>query len=200
MLNHTILEDFIEELYKDIGIFTQKEIDMYSIARHLNIKLAFWDETSEAIEDDGVFWIFLNEDLGPKEQWQDFAHELCHVLQHEGYQLNMIAEYIRYQEIKADNFMYNFCVPTFMLEEYQIANYYNIEDGVSIIANDFNVTEEFARKRLIQLRNKIQQARLDKEHREFMQSLYPKAPPYSEETMKVMEELSSILNKKGLEI
>ena len=149
MLNHTTLEDFVEELYRDMGIITPKEINMRAIARYFNIKLKFWDETSEGTEKYGVFWIFLNEHLGPKEQWQDFAHELCHVLQHEGYQLNMITDFIRYQEIKADNFMYNFCVPTFMLEEYQIANYYNIEDGVSIVAKDFNVTEDFARKRLI---------------------------------------------------
>ena len=198
MLNYTTLEDFVEELYMDIGIVKAKEIDMFAIASYLGIKLKFWDETSEAIEDeDGVFWILINEELGPKEQWQDFAHELCHVLQHEGYQLNMITDFIRYQEIKADNFMYNFCVPTFMLEEYKIANYYNIEDGVSIVAKDFNVTEEFSRKRLIQFRNKIQQAKLDDEHRNFMESLYPKAPPYSKETMMVMEELSSILYKKG---
>ncbi|WP_064468238.1 ImmA/IrrE family metallo-endopeptidase [Lederbergia galactosidilytica] len=198
MLNYTLLEDFVKELYEDIGITTPKEIDMYTIARALKIKLKFWDETSEATENNGKFWIFLNEDLGPREQWQDFAHELCHVLQHEGYQLNMINDFIRYQEIKADNFMYNFCVPTFMLDEYEIANYYNIEDGISIVAKDFNVTESFARKRLIQLRDKVQQAKSDAEHRKFMESLYPKAPPYSKETMKVMEELSSILYKKGL--
>lgn len=192
------LEDFVEKIYQELGILTPKEIDMYAISRGLNIKLRFWDETSEATESNGSYWIFINETLTPQDQWQDFAHELCHVLQHEGYQQKMSMSFVLYQEVKADNFMYQFCVPTFMLEDYKIANYYNVEDGIPIIARDFNVTEEFARKRLIQFRNKIQQAKLDEEHRRFMERLYPKAPPYSKETMKVMEELSAILYKKGL--
>ncbi len=192
------LEDFVENIYQEIGILTPKELDIHAISRGLNIKLKFWDETSEAIENNGEFWIFLNEDLGPKEQWQDFSHELCHVLQHEGYQQTMAPDFRLYQEVKADNFMYHFCVPTFMMKSYQVANYFNIDDGVPIIAKDFNVTEEFARKRLIHYRNKIQQAKSDDEHRKFMERLYPKAPPYSEETNKVLDQLNAILKKKGV--
>ncbi|GIN89119.1 hypothetical protein J22TS1_01700 [Siminovitchia terrae] len=48
-----------------------------------------------------------------------------------------------------------------MLEDYEIANYYNIEDGVPVIARDFNVSEEFSRKRLVHLRNKILQDKSD---------------------------------------
>ncbi|MCM3111643.1 ImmA/IrrE family metallo-endopeptidase [Lederbergia lenta] len=192
------LEDFIEDTYQSMGIFTPNELNMSAIAGWLDIELEYWDEPSEAAENGGEFWILLNEDLNHKEQWQDFAHELCHVLQHEGYQQNLPNSFVLYQEVKADNFMYNFCVPTFMLQDYPIANYYNIEDGIPIIAKDFNVTEKFAKKRLIQYKNKMQQTNSDAEHRRFMESLYPKAPPYSIETMMVMEELSLLLYKKGL--
>lgn len=196
MMIYSNLEDFVKNIYRKIGILTPNEIDMQTIADSLNIKLRFWDEPSEAIENNGEYWILLNEDLGPTEQWQDFAHELCHVLQHEGYQQNMPISFRLYQEVKAESFMYNFCVPTFMLEGYEIANYYNIEDGVPIIARDFNVTEEFARKRLVHLRNKILQAKSDEEHRRFMERLYPKAPPYNDETNKVLDQLNAILKRK----
>ncbi|WP_149865378.1 ImmA/IrrE family metallo-endopeptidase [Bacillus zhangzhouensis] len=31
----------------------------------------------------------INTRLSPQEQWQDFGHELCHALRHEGNQLIM---------------------------------------------------------------------------------------------------------------
>lgn len=194
---YSYLEDFIKNLYHTIGINWPSELDIKSIANSLNIELLFWDEPSEAVRDEGTPWIFINEKLSPKGQWQDFGHELCHVLQHVGNQRWLPVAFRLYQEIKADNFMYHFCVPTFMLESYQIANYFNIDNGIPIIAKDFNVTEEFAKARLIHYRNKIQQAKSDAEHRKFMERLYPKAPPYNAETNKVLDQLSAILRKKG---
>ncbi|WP_313431738.1 ImmA/IrrE family metallo-endopeptidase [Siminovitchia terrae] len=194
---YSYLEDFIKYMYQSIGINTPTELDMKPIASYLNIELQFWDEPSEAIRDYGTPWIFINEKLSLKEQWQDFGHELCHVLQHVGNQRNLPVDFRLYQEVKAENFMYHFCVPTFMLEGYQVANYFNIDDGLPIIAKDFNVTEEFAKTRLIHYRNKIQQAKSDNEHRKFMERLYPKAPPYNDETNKVLDQLNAILMKKG---
>src|SRR5690606_3377460 len=99
----TTLEESVTNLYKDdLGIYNPKEINMVAIAECLDIKLDYWDESSEAYEIKGQHWIMLNEFLSPQEAWQDFAHELCHVLQHEGYQLNMRKSFRLYQEVKAD--------------------------------------------------------------------------------------------------
>ncbi|GIN93377.1 phage-like element PBSX protein XkdA [Siminovitchia terrae] len=152
---YSYLEDFIKNLYQTIGINTPTELDMKSIAGCLNIELQFWDEPSEAVRDAGIPWIFINEKLSPKEQWQDFCHELCHALQHVGDQRNLPVEFRLYQEVKADNFMYNFCIPTFMLEDYEFPKYK--WQAIQQIANDFNVTIEFASIRFNMYQNKKQQ-------------------------------------------
>ncbi|MBP1917221.1 Zn-dependent peptidase ImmA (M78 family) [Lederbergia galactosidilyticus] len=194
----TDLEVDIMNLFLDMDIHKPQDIDIWKVAKELDIWIHYYEDESKVTKFNGSYYILLNNELSPQEEYQDFAHELGHAIRHVGNQHKLRHAFRKLQEHQANNFMYQFCVPTFMLQEYEIANYYNVEDGIPIIAKDFNVTKEFARKRLIQFRNKIQQAKLDAEHREFMESLYPKAPPYSKETMKVMEELSSILYKKGL--
>lgn len=114
---------------------------------------------------DDAYYIFINENLSPQEQWQDFG-------------------------------MYHFCVPTFLLLDMNISNYFNIEDGIDIVASTFNVTTDFARKRLEMCRNQVMQAKADEEHRKYMESRYPKAPPYSEETNKILERALKYKTKK----
>ncbi|WP_064467873.1 ImmA/IrrE family metallo-endopeptidase [Lederbergia galactosidilytica] len=193
----TELEEDIMNLFLGLNIHKPNEIDIWRIAEELDVWIHHYSEESKTTKFNGSYYILLNDELSPQEEFQDFAHELGHIIRHVGNQHKLRVAFRELQEHQANNFMYQFCVPTYMLQNYEIINYYNIEDGVPIIAKDFNVTEEFARKRLIQLRNKIQQAKLDEKHREFMESLYPKAPPYSKETNKVLNRLQAILNKKG---
>jgi Zn-dependent peptidase ImmA (M78 family) len=53
----------------------------------------------------------------PQEQWQDFVHELAHVLKYAENPFNMNRMTRELQEYQANSFMYHFCVPTFMLEK-----------------------------------------------------------------------------------
>ncbi|MEQ6048477.1 ImmA/IrrE family metallo-endopeptidase [Lysinibacillus capsici] len=62
-------------------------------------------------------YIFLNNQLTICQSWQDFGHELGHVLLHMGNQQRMYPLFREYQEYKANNFMYHACVPSFMLDE-----------------------------------------------------------------------------------
>src|SRR5699024_12610101 len=83
-----------------------------------------------------------------QQQWQEFGHELCHVLWHAGRQENISDSFCSYQEGQADNFAYHLCIPTFMLcrlkgvSTYEVMNLFNVEYG-------------FASKRLEMYRNKI---------------------------------------------
>ncbi|KYD03488.1 hypothetical protein B4102_3406 [Heyndrickxia sporothermodurans] len=198
MYSFTMLEDYVKRVYSYLSIDDPIDIDMELISYKLGIRLKYWDEGSEASYFRGNFYIYLNERLPIQEQWQEFGHELCHVLTHEGHQSFMPNEFLKYQEIKAENFALHFCVPTFMLLNYEIANYYNIKDGIPFVAKTFNVTEEFAKKRLIHFRNQLNQAKSDEEHRRYMESLYPKAPPYSKETNAILNKLSILIEKKGV--
>jgi hypothetical protein len=194
---YTPLEDYIKNLYKRLLISDPTEINMHEIAEKLNIQLHFFNESSTAICRKGVYRIFIDDRISPLEQWQDFGHELCHVMRHEGSQNGMVKPFLYLQENQAENFMYHFCVPTFMLLNYEVANYMNIKEGINLISKKFNATESFAEKRLIRFRNQILQAKSDAEHRAFMESLYPKAPPYSDETNAILNKLYLQLEKKG---
>ncbi len=194
----TPIEDFIKTLYHHLSIIVPEQFDMIEIGKKLNIGLFINDVKSKVMERNGTYYLFIDSRLTSEHQWQDFGHELCHALRHAGNQLTMPETFLDFQEIQANNFMYHFCVPTFMLLKYEIVNYYNIKDGIPFVSRTFNVTEDFAEKRLIQFRNQIQQAKSDEEHRKYMESLYPIAPPYSKETNDVLKQLNMILEKKGV--
>ena len=199
-MNYTLtqLEEDIESLYKLLHIQYPYEIDMLSIANDLNIWIHYCDKESDIFKNplNGLYSIFIDERLSVQEQWQDFGHELAHAIKHVGNQDEMRFMFRTLQENQANSFMYHFCIPTFMLLNLNICNYSNIEDGVPFVSKTFNVTEDFARERLQMFQRQMFQAKSDEEHRKFMESLYPKAPPYSDETNKVLKQLELLKAKK----
>lgn len=189
-------EDDVKNLYHEMSIYAPQEIDICNIASSLNINLNFSDISSQALKIKGEYYIFINNTNSIQEQWQDFGHELGHWLKHVGDQKKLNISFRHLQEWQADSFMFHFCVPTFMLLNLNISNYSNIEDGVPYISKIFNVTEDFSRERLRMFQRQMFQAKSDEEHRKFMESLYPKAPPYSDETNKVLKQLELLKAKK----
>lgn len=148
------LEDFIQAMYRRIRIHNPEDLDPSSISKELGIKLFYWKEKSQALFIGNTAFIFINIDLSLAEQWQDFCHELCHVILHVGNQNFMNPMFREYQEWKANNFMYHACIPTFMLDSLKIKDMttYTIHK-VQIL---FNVEYEFAQRRLNQyIANKI---------------------------------------------
>ncbi|UII56674.1 ImmA/IrrE family metallo-endopeptidase [Cytobacillus spongiae] len=200
---YTPLEDFVRDLYHKLNMFVPTDIDMVYIAEQFKVKLHFYDDGSTAVENGEELHMFIDERLTPQEQWQDFAHELCHLIRHNGNQLwlstKLSTDYIKLQESQAENFMYHFCVPSFMLLDYQVIDFHTLNEGVPFVSNVFNVTDEFAKKRLIMFLNQIQQAQLDELHRKQMEALYPKAPPYSAETNQILAKLYHQLANKHKE-
>lgn len=134
-------------MYRLIEISNPDQLDKRVIAEKLNIKLHYFDEDSEANVINGIKRIFLNERLSSRKRWQEFAHELCHILRHVGYQQHMPFLFYQMQEWQANYFSYHFCIPTFMLQELQEINVYQI-------MNLFNVEFEFASRRLEMYKNK----------------------------------------------
>ncbi len=151
-MNTTHTEDFIKELYNRIGISIPQQLDYQLIAMELGIKVFYWRDSSQALFANNRPFIFLNESLSQQQQWQEFCHELAHVLLHTGDQFSMSPLFREYQENKANNFMYHACIPTFMLEELQVYDY--THKTVLKIQELFNVEYEFALRRLKQYYNK----------------------------------------------
>ncbi|MEF3302403.1 ImmA/IrrE family metallo-endopeptidase [Paenibacillus sp. GYB003] len=142
----TPLEQSIEQLFGALNIREPHELDPETIAAGLGIWLHYAPVASQAIDRAGLQSVVLDNRLTRQEQWQDFGHELCHLLHHAGNQLTMGESFIRFQETKAANFAYQFCVPTFMLLRCELPR---LEaEAVAVIASQFGVTPEFAKERL----------------------------------------------------
>jgi Zn-dependent peptidase ImmA (M78 family) len=193
-LNTSLLEDWIQELYSQLDFFRPRQLDFLEIAAKLGIYVQFQKFGSRIYDGE----IILDERLTVQKQWQEFAHELCHLYRQYGNQLAMNKEFLSLQEAQADNFALHFCIPTFMLLRYEISNFLDVEAGVPFIAKEFGVTEEFARERLRQFKRKILQAKSDAQHRDYMDAMYPKAAPYSEETHQTLDKLQMIIKKRGV--
>lgn len=138
---YTHLEDYIKSLYTSIGITKSEQLGIRSVGAKMRLKVIFAPLNSFTNE-----VICIDTRLSEQEQWQQFGHELCHVLWHCGNQFAIPLSFREYQEWKANNFAYHFCVPTFMLDEMKLdREYYK---AIYQIQKAFNVDENFAKKRL----------------------------------------------------
>lgn len=136
------LEDYIKNLYLNIGITQPEQINMKTIASRLNLKLLLVPFKSMCTGN----LICIDARLPKEKQWQHFGHELCHALWHSGNQLGISPTFREYQEWKAIGFAYHMCVPTFMLEEIKLdTEYYK---AIYQIQKVFKVESDFAKKRL----------------------------------------------------
>lgn len=192
----TLLEDWIKEFYFNIDVYYSHQLDLLDIADRLGILIHFEKFSSRVYNGE----IIIDSRLSPEEQWQDFGHELCHLLRQEGNQLLLMSnQLLDIQEAKAESFALHFCVPTFMLLKNNISNYVNVQYGIPFVTEKFNVTDEFAKKRLIHFQNQIQQSKSDQEFRTQMKLLYPKASTdnWSNETKLILDKLNKQLEKKN---
>ncbi|WP_338712106.1 ImmA/IrrE family metallo-endopeptidase [Bacillus pumilus] len=139
--NTTHLDDWIEAFYHQINIKNPSELDLLDIAYRSNLKVEFLNISSRYY----AGTIIIDNRLSPQEQWQDFGHELCHALRHEGNQLIMPPLFRELQEMQAKRFAYKFCIPTFMLKNIKFTpENYLIKD----ISTIFRVTQPFVVNRL----------------------------------------------------
>lgn len=146
MYNQSHMEDFIQDLYSGLSIYRPDQLNKYLIADRLNIGIYLASNDSEAFYWNGRYYIFINRDLDSRRRWQEFGHELCHVLRHGGHQGRMPSQLRELQEWQADNFMYHFCVPTFMLLRIRLPP--DSDCAARLIAHEFNVELDFATERL----------------------------------------------------
>lgn len=148
MIYTTHTEGFIQKLYTRMGILKPQQLDFQELATKIGIQLFYWPDKSQALFLKENAYIFLNEELSDQQLWQDFCHELAHVLLHIGHQGQMYPLFREYQENKANNFMYHACIPSFMLDE--LDQSYGNTLTVQHVKQLFNVEYDFAVKRLEQ--------------------------------------------------
>ncbi|WP_411802274.1 ImmA/IrrE family metallo-endopeptidase [Bacillus haynesii] len=146
MYTNSHLEDWIENFYRKINITSPEQINFEYIAEMLGIRVYLKPVPSFSFKYYGKYRMVLDERKNRKEQWNDFAHELCHVLKHYGNQFIMNKMFRELQEFQANNFMYHFCIPTFMLSKISLPRLQS--EAIKLIGDTFKVTYPFAAKRL----------------------------------------------------
>lgn len=138
----TPLERRIKDLYFWLRIFEPWEISMIEMADRLNIWLHFVNMESRVVGRNGMYSIIINSNQNPQEQWEDFGHEVAHLLESSGNQLNLPLTCVKKQEIQAENFALHFCIPTFMLTKFDLPQ--TVPTAASFISKTFNVTYRLA--------------------------------------------------------
>ncbi|TCS80343.1 ImmA/IrrE family metallo-endopeptidase [Tepidibacillus fermentans] len=155
----TPLENWIKEFYQQLGITEPYQLDLNDIAAKLNIWLYFEEMSSRAFERKGMASIIIDRRLSPAEQWEDFGHEMAHILRQCGNQIILPDSFVQFQEMRADNFALEFCIPTFMLLKLDLPN--TSKKIIEFIMDNFNVTERFAKRKLDKFQRNLYQAQID---------------------------------------
>jgi len=140
------IENAIRNLLLTYGIRTPDQLGIEVIAEKLKLQI-IRDEFSAQFGER----IIIKEG-SPQGEWQRFAHELCHYLQHYGNQMNMHRLFRDLQEYQARHFALHFCIPSYMLERIRLPPAH--ADAIRLICTTFNVDSEFAAKRLTMHENK----------------------------------------------
>ncbi|MCM3046699.1 ImmA/IrrE family metallo-endopeptidase [Bacillus altitudinis] len=146
------LEEEVKKIYTKINMLTPEAIDMELMAASLKIWLHFERRPSFVFCVNGSYSMVIDKRLNKKQQWEDFGHELCHVIKHYGNQFDMHKLFRELQEYQANSFMYHFCVPSFMLQRLNLPSLQS--EAIKLIGDTFNVTYSFAAARLEMFRRK----------------------------------------------
>jgi Zn-dependent peptidase ImmA (M78 family) len=154
----THLEDWIAHLYRVLDIFTPKDINHREICRPLHIHLAYKDVPSCSVEFGRFKCITLDKRKLNKMQREDFFHELCHLLRHNGDQLMMPKAFRELQEAQAETFTAYASLPYSMIKEYDLKD----RDIIYALSDDFEVSERLVVKRLSQIKDRLLMCREQK--------------------------------------
>lgn len=135
-------DDTVRKIYASNDILHISQLSPVTIAERLNIALAYLPVKSMRINTN----IYLDSRLSTELQWEQFGHELCHVLWHPDNQLHLTQSFIDMQERQANNFALYACIPTDMLMKMEMPN--ERCSAIRKMMQLFNVSKEFAERRL----------------------------------------------------
>lgn len=167
LYERTYLEEWVEGLYKQIGITSPSDLTIENVSARLRIGVTFAPGVSdEVIFDADYAHIFINSLHCPQRQWEVFCHELCHPLRHLGNQLLLPDEFRKWQERDAQAFQFYAAVPFFLLQKLELPDHE--KELIDLLSVEFGVTHRFAKRRWEQVLRRIARSRL---HHELVQTL-----------------------------
>jgi Zn-dependent peptidase ImmA (M78 family) len=149
----TPLEQWIEQLWLKSGITAPSQLNVEEVASRLDVWVHYMKDTSRALEYMGMRSILIDQRQGAEAQWEDFLHELCHVLRHAGNQTTMPRLFCEGQEAEANRFVLYAAMPFFMLRHFKLPD--RISEASEFVAGHFGVSLELASKRLEQIQRRM---------------------------------------------
>lgn len=157
MYSITRMDEYVDNLYQNIGIVCTDDLRMDIISEKLGIELVFFQNDCQSVIYQKKKYIFIDERLPKELQWQRYTHELCHSLWHYGNQSNMVNTkfhtFMAYQEVKAEYFSLTACMPAFLMKQLDLSKDPRLLQAE--VQELFRVTNYYAEKRLMKLREKI---------------------------------------------
>ncbi|MDD9266493.1 ImmA/IrrE family metallo-endopeptidase [Paenibacillus sp. GCM10023248] len=194
----TPLEQWVEDLYEQYEITSPAQLCMSHLAAKLRIWVYTLDMNSMAIENNGQFSINVDRRLSPTEQWEDFLHELCHVLRHAGNQMVMPDRYVNWQEQDATAFQLYAALPLSMLKKLPLPEQKN--EMIAYLSEEFHVTFRLAKARIDQIQRRVLQGLLDYEYQQYAQSRTSTYNPanWSDATCAIMAKLEQLKSKGAM--
>lgn len=145
------LDKWVSRLFRVMGIGKPEEIRESEIAKKLNIILTYSKMPCYSKVEGNFKLININIDLDKTIRRERFYHELCHVLRHEGSQLNMPKSFRDLQEWDAGHFTRYAAIPFHMLGEVD----WKSPTLVSDMASTFKVSEEICEYRVEHIRRNM---------------------------------------------
>ncbi|MDZ5782070.1 ImmA/IrrE family metallo-endopeptidase [Marinococcus luteus] len=139
MYSLTYLEDYVEKLHQGLNHVNAADIHETRIAEELNIEVEYNAPFDASMDRT----IFLASDC-PKKIRLAFAHELAHVRWDTDEQWALSPSFKQYIEEKANHFSLYFCLPAYMIFEYDLQ-----DPGVLYkLSEEFVVPVEVVRERM----------------------------------------------------
>ncbi|MUG68671.1 ImmA/IrrE family metallo-endopeptidase [Paenibacillus campinasensis] len=169
MLMHyetTLLEDFVEMVYKSHGIVSPTQLTIEELSKRLNVWVYYTDLASQALEiKEGLGSINIYKHQPRMYRWLDYLHELCHLLRHVGDQTIMPEQFTEAQEIEAENFVLYAALPYSMIRKLRLSS--DRTEMIRMLSDIFKVPQQLAEKRLDQMSRREYEGGLMNSHMSF---------------------------------
>ncbi|OAB34167.1 ImmA/IrrE family metallo-endopeptidase [Paenibacillus glacialis] len=155
----TKTEQFVNDLYQEIGITETHQLEIDELSQLLNIWIHYASIPSRAIDSaKGLSTMFIDDRNNLVKQWLEFLHELCHLLRHAGNQTLMPKQFTDAQEKEAERFVLYAAIPFSMLNRLTLPT--RKSDAIAFVAHEFRVPLELAERRIEQIEHDNYQSKL----------------------------------------
>ncbi|MDG0809724.1 ImmA/IrrE family metallo-endopeptidase [Cohnella rhizosphaerae] len=152
----TPLEQWIEALWHRAGILRPDQLTIEEVSDRLDVWVHYMNASSKALEWMGIRSVLIDLRLTAERQWEDYLHELCHILRHAGNQTVMPRAFLEHQEAEAKRFVLYASMPFSMIKDIKLPAIRG--EAVQLLASRFGVTCELADVRLDQFQRRAFEA------------------------------------------